>query len=218
MMDAGRHPNITLLTYSEVEEISGYVGNFAVRIRKRARSVKEEVCTGCGLCQEKCPMKVVDNVFEAGMGKRKVIYRPFGQAIPNVPVIDREHCTYFLKGKCKACEKFCSAGAIDFTQQDQMIDISVGAVIIATGFSLWDPHKLSEYSYGKSPNIITGEQFERLSNAGGPTEGKILLADGRKPEKVAIIHCVGSRDENDHEYCSRVCCMYALKHAHLVRD
>ena len=218
MMDAGRHPNITLLTWSEVEAVSGYVGNFSVRVRKKARYVNEELCTGCGTCQEKCPMKVLDMAFEAGMGKRKVIYRPFGQAIPNIPVIDKEHCTFFLKGKCKACEKFCTAKAIDFTQQDQMLDLQVGTIIVATGFALWDPKHLSQYSYGKSPNIITGEQFERLSNAGGPTSGEILMADGRKPEKVAIIHCVGSRDHNAHAYCSRVCCMYALKHAHLVRD
>jgi len=218
MMDAGRHPNITLLTYSEVEGVSGYLGNFTVRVRKKARYVKEDVCTGCGLCQEKCPFKVVDDVFEAGMAKRKIIYRPFGQAIPNIPVIDREHCVFFQKGKCGACKKLCPAGAIDFEQQDQLLDLNVGTIIVATGFALWDARKLSQYSFGKSPNIITGEQFERLSNAGGPTMGKILLANGKPPESVAIIHCVGSRDHNAHAYCSRFCCMYALKHAHLVRD
>ena len=218
MMDAGRHPNITLLTWSEVEEVSGYVGNFNVRIRKRARFVNEELCTGCGLCEEKCPWTVVDPVFEAGMGKRKVIYRPFAQAVPNIPVIDRENCVYFIRGKCRACEKFCPTGAIDFEQQDQLLDVQVGAIVVATGFEMWDPTQLSQYSYGLSPNIITGLQFERLTSAGGPTSGEILTAEGKKPERVAIIHCVGSRDEHAHPYCSRFCCMYSLKQAHQVRE
>jgi heterodisulfide reductase subunit A len=218
MMDAGRHPNITLLTYSEVEDVSGYIGNFTVRVRKKARSVREEVCTGCGICQEKCPVKVVDTGFEAGMGKRKAIYRPFAQAIPNVPVIDRENCLWFTKGRCRACEKLCPAGAIDYEQQDQILELKVGAIVVATGFAMWDPRKLPQYSYGLSPNIITGLQFERLTSAGGPTGGEILTAEGKKPERVAIIHCVGSRDVNAHPYCSRVCCMYSLKHAHQVRE
>ncbi len=218
MTDAGRHPNITLLTYSEVEDVSGYIGNFTVRVRKKARSVREDLCTGCGICQEKCPVKVVDNVFQAGMGKRKAIYRPFAQAIPNIPVIDRENCLWFTKGRCRACEKLCPAGAIDFEQQDQILELKVGAIVVATGFAMWDPTKLPQYSYGLSPNIITGLQFERLVSGTGPTGGEILTAEGKKPEKVAIIHCVGSRDVNAHPYCSRICCMYSLKHAHQVRD
>jgi len=218
MMDAGRHPNITLLTYSEVEDVSGYIGNFTVRVRKKARSVREEVCTGCGICQEKCPVKVVDTGFEVGMGKRKAIYRPFAQAIPNVPVIDRENCLWFTKGRCRACEKLCPAGAIDYEQQDQILELKVGAIVVATGFAMWDPRKLPQYSYGLSPNIITSLQFERLVSAGGPTGGEILTAEGKKPERVAIIHCVGSRDVNAHPYCSRICCMYSLKHAHQVRE
>jgi len=217
-MDAGRHPNITLLTYSEVEEVSGYVGNFNVRIRKRARLVNEDLCTGCGICQEKCPKKVLDTVFEAGMGKRKAIYFSFAQAIPNLPVIDQENCIYFVRGRCRACEKFCPTGAIDFEQEDQLLDVQVGAIVVATGFEMWDPTQLPQYSYGLSSNIITGLEFERISNAGGPTGGEILTAEGEKPERVAIIHCVGSRDHNAHEYCSRFCCMYSLKQAHLVRD
>jgi heterodisulfide reductase subunit A len=218
MMDAGRHPNITLLSYSEVEEVSGYVGKFDVRIRKRARSVNEDLCTGCGLCQEKCPRRVIDTVFEAGMGKRKAIYRPFSQAIPNIPVIDRENCLYFLKGRCKLCETNCPTGAIDFEQEDELLDVQVGAIVVATGFAMWDPTQLPQYSYGLSPNILTGLQFERITNAGGPTAGEILTADGKKPERVAIIHCIGSRDENAHVYCSRFCCMYSLKHAHQIRE
>jgi len=218
MMDAGRHPNITLLTYSEVEQVSGYVGNFTARIRKRARSVNEELCTGCGICQEKCPRRVQDTVFEVGMGKRKAIYFSFSQSIPNLPVIDRENCLYFLKGKCRLCEKNCSVGAIDFEQEDELLDVQVGAIVVATGYAMWDPLQLPQYSYGLSPNILTGLQFERLTNSGGPTAGEILTADGKNPEQVAIIHCIGSRDENAHIYCSRFCCMYSLKHAHQVRE
>ena len=217
-MDAGRHPNITLLSYSEVEHVSGYVGNFDVRIRKRARSVNEELCTGCGACLEKCPRRVVDTAFEAGMGKRKAIYRPFSQAIPNIPVIDRENCLFFTKGRCKLCEKHCPTGAIDYEQEDTLLDVQVGAIVVATGFAMWDPVQLPQYSYGLSPNIITGLQFERLTNAGGPTGGEILTAEGEKPERVAVIHCIGSRDENAHIYCSRFCCMYSLKHAHQIRE
>ncbi len=218
-MDAGRHPNITLLTYSEVEEVSGYIGNFQVRIRKRARYVDEDLCTGCGLCQEKCPAKVLDTAYEAGMGERKAIYRPFSQAVPNVPVLDTEHCIYFQRdGRCGACAKLCPTGAVDYEQQDELLDVEVGAIIVATGFAMWDPAQLPQYSYGKSPNILTGLQFERLTSATGPTEGDIVTRDGKIPESVAIIHCVGSRDEHAHVYCSRFCCMYSLKHAHQVRD
>ncbi len=218
-MDAGRHPKIELLTYSEVEEISGYIGNFQARIRKHARYVDEDLCTGCGLCQEKCPTKVIDTDYEAGMGKRKAIYRPFSQAIPNVPVIDTDHCIYFQRdGRCGLCARVCPTGAVDYEQEDELLDVEVGAIVIATGFEMWDPTNLPQYSYGESPNIITGLQFERITNASGPTGGEIVTAEGEVPENVAIIHCVGSRDENAHEYCSRFCCMYSLKHAHQVRD
>jgi len=219
MMDAGRHPKIELLTYSEVEEVSGYVGSFDVRIRKHARYVDEDLCTGCGLCQEKCPTKVIDTDYEAGMGKRKAIYRPFSQAIPNVPVLDTEHCIYFQRdGRCGLCERVCPTEAVNYEQEDELLDVEVGAIVVATGFEMWNPEKLPQYSYGESPNIITGLQFERLTNASGPTAGEIVTDEGKVPENVAIIHCVGSRDANAHEYCSRFCCMYSLKHAHQVRD
>ncbi len=218
MMDAGRHPNITLLTWSEVEQVSGYVGKFNVRIRKRARYVDEELCTGCGLCEEKCPKKVLDAAYEARMGQRKAIYRPFAQAIPNIPVIDEENCIYFVRERCRACEKLCPTGAIDFEQQDQLLEVQVGAIVVATGYDMWDATQLPQYSYGLSPNIITGLQFERLVSAIGPTGGEIVTAEGEKPQRVAIIHCVGSRDHNAHQYCSRFCCMYSLKHAHQVRE
>ena len=218
-MDAGRHPNITLLTYSEVEEVSGYVGNFNVRIRKRARSVDEEKCTGCGTCEEKCPRRVVDEVFDVGLGKRKAIYRPFAQAVPAIPVIDRENCLYFTKGRCKLCEKVCPTGAIDFTQEDTILEIQVGNIILATGYDIFDARRISQYGYGRYPNVFTSLEVERMLSGAGPTGGRILLRDGEtEPESIAIIHCVGSRDENYHPYCSRVCCMYSLKLAHLVHE
>ncbi len=217
MSELGSHPYVELLTYSEVEEVSGYVGNFKVKIRKKARYVDEEKCTGCGVCQGKCPWKAPSE-FEIGLGQRKAIYIPFPQAVPNVPVIDRENCAYFQKGKCRACEKFCEAGAIKFDDEDKIIEVEVGNIILATGFQTFDPSVAAQYGYGKFDDIITGLEFERLSNATGPTGGNIQLKDGSAPRSVAIVHCVGSRDEEFHEYCSRVCCMYALKHSHLIKE
>ncbi|MGD8813592.1 MAG: CoB--CoM heterodisulfide reductase iron-sulfur subunit A family protein [Anaerolineales bacterium] len=219
MSDVGSHPNIHLLSYSEVEEISGYVGNFTARVRKKARYVDEEACTGCGICIEKCPKKVIDDVFEAGMGYRKSIYRPFPQAVPNWPVIDTESCIYFERGKCKACEIFCPTEAIDFEQEDTYLDIDVGSVILATGYDLFDARKVPQYGYGRLANVFTSLEFERMCNASGPTDGKIVLRDGvTEPKSVAIIHCVGSRDENHNAYCSSICCMSALKFGHLVME
>lgn len=217
MSDIGSHAYIELLTYSEVEEVSGYVGNFKVKIRKKARYVDEEKCTGCGLCQEKCPWKVISE-FDMGLGQRKVIYTPFPQAVPSVPVIDRENCVYFQKGKCRACEKFCEAGAINFDAEDKLVEVEVGNIVVATGFQSFDPSPAAQYGYGKFDDVITGLQFERLCNATGPTSGNIQLKDGSVPRSVAIVHCVGSRDEEYHDYCSRVCCMYALKHSHLIKE
>ncbi len=217
MSSAGSHPYIELLTYSEVEEVSGYIGNFKVKIRKKARYVDEDKCTGCGICVEKCPFKA-DSEFEAGMGKRKVIYTPFPQAVPNIPVIDREHCVYFLKGTCRACEKFCEREAIDFEQVDKSLEIEVGAIIVATGFSIFDPSPIYQYGYKRLDNVITSLEFERLVSSTGPTDGNIVLKDGSTPRSIAIIHCVGSRDKNYHEYCSNVCCMYSLKYSHLINE
>jgi heterodisulfide reductase subunit A len=217
MSDAGNHPNITILTYSEVEEVSGFVGNFNVRVRKRARYVVEEDCTGCGICIEKCPKKVVDDVFEAGLGYRKSIYRPFPQAVPKFPVIDTESCIYFERGTCKACEKFCPTNAIDFEQTDTVMEINVGNIILATGYKLFDTYKIPQYGYGRLANVFTSLEFERMCNASGPTEGKIVMRDGvTEPKSIALIHCVGSRDKRHNPYCSNVCCMAALKFGHLV--
>ncbi len=217
MASVRSHENIELMTYSEVIEVAGYVGNFKVKIRKKPRYVDENKCTGCGTCQEKCPTKA-DNEFDAGIGIRKVIYTPFPQAVPNVPVIDREHCTYFIKGKCRACEKFCEAKAIDFEQTEKIIEVDAGCLIVTTGFDNFDPSIISQFGYGILDNVVSGIQFERMSNASGPTGGKIVLKDGSEPRSVAILHCIGSRDVNYHEYCSRICCMYSLKFSHLLRE
>lgn len=219
MVQAGAHPNITLLTYSEVEKVDGYVGNFVVTIRKKARKVNEELCTGCGICQEKCPVKVIDDVYEAGLGYRKVVYTPFPQAVPKFPVMDVENCTYFKKGTCKACEKFCPTNAIDFNQQDEVFSVEVGNIVLATGYDLFDARRVTNYGYGRLPNVFTSLEFERLSNAAGPTNGSIVLRDGKTvPKAVGIIHCVGSRDRNFNNYCSTICCMQGLKFAHLVHE
>jgi heterodisulfide reductase subunit A len=217
MVSVGRHPNISLLSYSEVEKVSGYVGNFTVTVRRKPRYVNEELCTGCGTCIEKCPWKKIPSEFDLGLGTRPAIYYPFPQAVPRVPVIDTVNCAYFKTGKCRACEKFCQRQAIDFEQKEQLVDVEVGAIILATGFKDFDPKRSPQYGYGTLDNVITGMELERLINSGGPTSGQVQLKDGRRPEKIAVLHCVGSRGDQ-HEYCSRVCCMYSLKLATLIRD
>lgn len=219
MVSVGGHKNINMFTWSEVTRVEGYVGNFTVTIRKRARYINEELCTGCVICQEKCPKKIVDEVYDAGLGYRKAVYTPFPQAVPKYPVLDRENCTYFQKGTCKACEKFCPTGAIDFTQEDEYITVQVGNIILATGFDLFDARRIKQYGYGRLANVFTSLEFERLSNAAGPTNGNIVLRDGvTTPKSVGIIHCVGSRDKNYNNYCSVICCMQSLKFAHLVEE
>ena len=219
MVQVGNHPNITLLTWSEVTKVDGYVGSFAVTINKKARYVNTDTCTGCGICWEKCPKKVLDEVYEVGMANRKAVYTPFPQAVPKYPVIDAANCTYFLKGTCKACEKFCPPGSIEFDQKDEEITIPVGNIILATGYDLFDAKRIPQYGYGRLENVYTSLEFERLSNAAGPTGGDIVLRDGKTvPKAVAIVHCVGSRDQNYNVYCSSICCMQSLKFAHLVHE
>ena len=218
MVDVGRHPNIDLMVYSEVENITGYVGNFTVTVRKRATSVDRHLCNSCGDCIAKCPAKVPSE-FDEGFAMRKAIYTPFPQAVPSEPVIDREHCTWFLKdGKCGVCEKVCTLNAIDYTMEDEIVELSVGTIIVATGFDEFDPNLKPELGYGIYDNVITGLEMERLCSASGPTEGKIEIG-GKEPKDVVFIKCVGSRDQSiGNEYCSRVCCMFTAKQAHLVRE
>ena len=193
MVSVGQHENIELLSYSEVEEVSGYVGNFQVKVRKKARYVNEDLCTGCGQCEEKCPARKIPSEFNLGLGTRKAIYRPFPQAVPNTPVLDREHCIYFLRDKCRACEKLCPRQAIDFEQQDRIVEFDVGAIILATGYDLFDPSGAAQFGYGLD-DVLTGMEFERLISADGPTGGQVVLKDGTSPRRLAILHCVGSRD------------------------
>ncbi len=219
MSEVGTHPNIHLMTWSEVEKVDGYVGNFAVTVRQKARYVNTVDCTGCGICVEKCPKKVIDSEFEVGIGYRKAVYTPFAQAVPKYPVVDYDNCIYFEKGTCKACEKFCPTNAIDFEQEDELITLNVGNIILATGYDLFDARRIPQYGYGRLANVFTSLEFERMANAAGPTEGALVMRDGRTvPESVGIIHCVGSRDRNYNEHCSAICCMQSLKFAHLVYE
>ncbi len=216
--EVANNPYIRLFTYSEVIDVSGFIGSFTVKVRRKPRYVHEDKCIGCGVCVEKCPW-TASSEFDAGIGLRKAIYTPFPQAIPNVPVINPENCVYFLRGgKCRACERYCEAKAIDFQQQALDIELQVGSIIVATGYDVFDPTVISQYGYGRLPNVFTSLEFERLCCPSGPTGGKLKLSDGREPRSAAIIHCVGSRDHNYNEHCSRLCCMAGLKYAHLFKE
>lgn len=214
MVDAGRHKNIKLLTFSEVKRITRKEKNFLVRILKKPRYVDETKCTGCGACAQLCPIEV-PNDFDEGMGVRNAIYVPFPQAVPLIYTIDKENCL-----ECDLCKNVCGVNAVDYEQRPQEIEIEVGAIIVATGFNLFDSRKKEEYGYGVYDNVITGLALERLLSASGPTGGHVVRpSDGKIPKKVAFIQCVGSRDEKSgNTYCSRVCCMYATKEAELVKE
>ena len=219
MVEVAQHPNITLYTYSELESLEGFIGNFKARIRRKSKSIDEKLCTGCGQCTTKCPVKKIPSEFNEGLGKRTAIYVPFPQAVPNKPVIDRKNCTYYIKGKCKVCEIVCPTGAIRFDQEDQIMEVEVGAIVIATGFTVKQPDFFPEYGYGKYADVITGLQFERLASASGPTLGEIRRpSDGKIPEKIVFLACAGSRDPaKGIPYCSKICCMYIAKHAMLYQ-
>jgi heterodisulfide reductase subunit A len=219
MVDVSQHEKINLITYSEIEKVEGYVGNFTVTIRNKARSVDMEKCTGCGDCTAKCPSKV-ESEFDVGLVKRKAIYTPFPQAVPNKPAIDRANCRWFKSGKCKVCQKVCPADAIDYEQEDRLVTARYGAIVVASGFDTHKLDKYGEYAYGKHPDVITSLEFERLLNASGPTGGKILRpSNGQTPKNVAFIQCVGSRDKaKGNPYCAKVCCMYTAKHAILLSE
>ena len=217
MVSVAQEPNINLLTYSEIQEVKGFVGNYQVTVRRHPRYIDADKCTGCGLCLEKCPTRVPSE-FEEGLTTRKAIYRYSPQSVPVTPVIDPENCRHLNGKKCQACAKSCPSDAIDFEQEAQDVTIEAGSIIAATGYDTFDPSEIKQYGYGLFENVYTALQFERLNNAVGPTQGKIELKDGSTPQSVGIIHCVGSRDVRFHEYCSRVCCMYALKYAHLIKD
>ncbi len=223
MVEAAQHENIRILSYSEVTDIRGFVGNFSVRIKRKARYVNGDICTGCGLCTEKCPQKKVPNAFNLGMDNRRAVYIPFAQAIPKVAVIDADFCTMLKSGKCGVCAKVCTAGAIDYNQKDQIIEEKYGAIVAATGFNPISVQPFDEYAYSRSKDVITSLELERLMNAAGPTAGQFVRpSDGKHPQRIVFIQCVGSRCAADalkgKEYCSKICCMYTAKHAMLIRD
>jgi heterodisulfide reductase subunit A2 len=230
MVEVGQHVNIELMTCSEVKSVSGQAGNFMVKILKKARYVSLSTCIGCGTCSTKCPVKVPSE-FDAGTTMRKAIFIPFPQAVPNKYMIDPVNCTYIQDQKCGVCAKVCPVeGCINYEDKDEEIEIQVGNIIVATGFRLFDARRDDRFGYGKFPSVLTSLEFERLVNAGGPTGGEIrqpvvdkkgnrvFTLDGKEPHRLALIHCIGSRDVNFNKYCSRVCCMYSLKLAHLVRE
>jgi heterodisulfide reductase subunit A len=221
MVEAAAHEKISLFTYSEVEKVSGFVGNFTVDIRRKARGVNSNLCTGCGLCSEKCPSRKAKSEFDQGMCTRSAIYTPFAQAVPNVPVIDRDACIKFQTGKCGICEKICPPKAIDYEQQDEIIQRQYGAIVTATGFKPISLERYDEFQYAQSPDVITSLEFERLCNAAGPTQGKVVrLSDHELPKTVVFVQCVGSRATVDcgKSYCSKICCMYTAKHAMLLKE
>ena len=212
--------NVELLTLSEIVDVQGDPGNFTIKIKKKPRYVDTDKCIACGLCAEKCPKKV-DDEFNADMGKRKAIYIKYGQSVPLKYAIDPDNCIYLTRGKCRACEKFCPTGAINFDDKEEIVSINVGAVILAPGFKAFDPSGLDSYGYGVIPDVVTSLEYERMLSAGGPFQGHLVRpSDHTEPEKIAWLQCVGSRNTNQckNGYCSNVCCMYAIKQAMVTSE
>ena len=227
MTDTGQHDNITIYAYSEIEEVTGSIGKFKVKIRRKAAYVDWDKCNGCLMCIEKCPPRVLSEYeryldMPKRQAHRRAIWVPHAQAVPMRPIIDKDHCLYFTKGKCRVCEQACPSKAIDFTQQESFVEIEVGAIVVASGFDLMPKSAIKEYELDK--DILEGIEFERILCPAGPTAGKVIRpSDGREPKTVAFISCCGSRDpEHGVPYCSKVCCMYLVKMAllymHAVHD
>lgn len=209
LSEVSRHPNIKLMTLSEIGSVSGIAGDFKVKIRRKARYVREDLCSGCGDCEANCPVEV-PNEFDQGLGFRKAIFTPFPQATPNVYTVDKESCT-----DCGRCVKVCERGAINMDMKDKFVTLNVATIVVATGFELFDVTQYPRLGYGQYPNVINAMEFERLINAAGPTHGHLVrLSDGKKPKSIGFIQCVGARDvQKGVPYCSRVCCMYSIKNA-----
>lgn len=219
MLEASQNPNIRILSYTELEEVKGYVGNFTVRLRKKPRFINENKCTGCGICIERC-LTFAPDEWNLGLGRRKAVYKAFGQALPNVPVIDKRHCGHFTKGICSVCEKVCPSGAVDFHQREEVIEERFGAIVVAIGFEVFDHSLYGEYGAGRIKDVITGLHFERMLDPSGPTKGHIVRpSDFTEPKTVVFVQCVGSRDaEKGVPYCSGICCMYTAKHSILLKE
>jgi heterodisulfide reductase subunit A2 len=234
MVEVIQHPRIQLLTFSEVESVEGYIGNFRVRIRRNARGVDEAKCNGCGECLTVCPIKNIPNEFERNLSTRTAIYVPFPQAVPGTPTIDRMNCAFYKsqggqETVCRKCAEVCGRDAVDFDQQDSVLEEKVGAIVVATGYRLYSIGReqdmatlrgYGEYGYGEIPDVIDGLQFERLASPSGPTGGKIRRpSDGKEPKIIVFLQCIGSRDPaKGIAYCSKVCCMYVAKHTMVYRD
>lgn len=214
MVDAGRHPKIHILSYSEVEEVRGFVGNFKVKVKQKPRYVIPEKCNGCGDCVDVCPIEV-PNSFDEGVTTRKAIYVPFAQAVPSVYTIDMDACI-----ECYKCIEACGKlEAIDFSQKEEIIELDIGTIIVATGYDIYDPTPIKQYGYGRYLNVLTALELERLLDESGPTMGKLYRPSDKKvPKKLAFIQCVGSRDEKVYEYCSGFCCMYTIKNSLILRE
>jgi len=223
MMEVANHPNIELLTYSEVTSIDGSIGNYVVKVKKKARYVDLNKCTGCGDCMEACRLKGrITSEFDEGIGKRSAIYMPFPQAVPLKCTIDKDSCLMLTRGKCGTgplCVEACEADAIDFKQKDEEIELNVGSIIVATGYDVLDTSKMYEYGFSRYDDVITTLQMERLISSSGPTGGEILKpSNGEKPKSITYILCVGSRDETQCSWCCRIGCMSALKHVYLLKE
>jgi heterodisulfide reductase subunit A len=217
-----RHPNITLFSYSEVKKVEGNAGNFSVEVLKKARYIKEDACINCGLCAEKCPMRV-DDEFDRQLRKRRAVYMYYLQGVPSIMTIDKDHCLWFTKNACRICEKTCERDAIDFEQKDETIKLNnVGSIIVATGYNLIediDNLALKNYGYGKFRNVVSALEFERLESASGPQGGHIKrFSDGKTPKKIAFLQCIGSRSNRVKQYCSSICCMYTTKEAMIAHE
>lgn len=223
MVDVGQNEKIHIYSYSEIEEVKGYIGNFDVKIRRKARYVDEDKCTGCGLCTEKCPMKKVPNEFNLNLDNRSCIYIPFAQAVPKVATIDPRYCLMLNKGKCGICSKVCGVGAINYKAKDEIVEEKYGAIVVSTGYEIHDIANYDEYAYAQSPDVVTSLEYERMMSASGPFGGNLQRpSDGVRPKKIVFVQCVGSREKNSckggKEYCSKVCCMYTAKQAILTKD
>ncbi len=219
MMDVGRHPNIRLFTNSEVVEVKGRSGDFRVKIRQKARYVKIEDCTSCGECSKVCPI-IVPNEYEIGLGARKAIYRPFPQAVPNAYIRNADDCLGTFPLACSRCADVCERNAIDYDETDQIIEVRTGSIIVATGVDYYDPREASEFGYTRFENVVTSMELERILSASGPTRGELIkFTDKKTPKQIAFIQCVGSRSiKRDIPYCSRICCMNAMKDALVIHE